>query len=160
MRAIARLAYRAILQLHPETFREEFGDEMLWVFDEETSMSQDAADSSSHIRVSLRLLWDGLRSAVIQSIRPTREQQPEGVATYFGLVDSNIPAIRFAQAGVLASCFFYLFILYGLAAAVVPWPPRVRVIAPYPWSGQKSLPIDPAALPAETFAPAPQPYSR
>lgn len=29
-----RLAYRALVRLHPRAFREEFADEMLWIFDE------------------------------------------------------------------------------------------------------------------------------
>src|SRR5262249_50783325 len=31
----ARRLYRSILRLHPARFRREFGDEMLWIFDEE-----------------------------------------------------------------------------------------------------------------------------
>ena len=34
-RAVSRLAYRLILRLHPASFREEFGSEMLWIFEQE-----------------------------------------------------------------------------------------------------------------------------
>ena len=34
-RIIARFAYRFLLRLHPASFRYDFGDEMLWIFDEE-----------------------------------------------------------------------------------------------------------------------------
>jgi hypothetical protein len=31
---MTRALYRAVLRLHPPAFREQFGDEMLWIFDE------------------------------------------------------------------------------------------------------------------------------
>ena len=34
-RAVSRIAYRLILRLHPTSFRDEFGSEMLWIFDQE-----------------------------------------------------------------------------------------------------------------------------
>ena len=33
--SLSRMTYRLILRVHPGSFRERFGDEMLWIFDEE-----------------------------------------------------------------------------------------------------------------------------
>jgi len=34
---VSRFLYRCLLRLHPEAFRREFADEMLWIFDELTA---------------------------------------------------------------------------------------------------------------------------
>jgi hypothetical protein len=34
-RILSRLAYRFLLRLHPASFQHDFGDEMLWIFDEQ-----------------------------------------------------------------------------------------------------------------------------
>jgi len=49
-----RIIYRALLYLHPPAFREQFGDEMLWIFDETSSGS------------AVPLLADGFVSALRQ----------------------------------------------------------------------------------------------
>jgi hypothetical protein len=92
MRPLYRLAYRAILCLHPYAFRAEFGDEMLWIFEEE------ARNGSAP-----RLLLDGLLSIVIQNTKP-RIQQVEAEGPYYREIDSTIPAERFAQAGLVVLC--------------------------------------------------------
>ena len=32
--SVSRFVYRVIMWLHPKWFKERFGDEMLWIFDE------------------------------------------------------------------------------------------------------------------------------
>ena len=34
-RMVSRFAYSFLLRLHPASFRDEFGTEMLWIFDED-----------------------------------------------------------------------------------------------------------------------------
>jgi hypothetical protein len=52
-----RALYIVLLNLHPPSFREEFGDEMLLIFEETTS---------DHPAASIPLLADGLISALRQ----------------------------------------------------------------------------------------------
>jgi hypothetical protein len=92
MRPLLRIAYRAILHLHPRDFRIEFGDEMLWIFDEE-----------SRHGAAAHLLFDGVRSIVVQNVRP-RIQQAEAAGPYYREVDSSLPAERFAQASLVVLC--------------------------------------------------------
>src|ERR1043166_587043 len=56
-RQFYRMAYRCLVRLHPRAFREEFGEEMLWIF-EEAEMTHGAT----------RLLTDGLVSLIRQWI--------------------------------------------------------------------------------------------
>ena len=50
-----RSLYRALLSLHPPEFRDQFGDEMLWIFDE-----------TRNTEGSLSLLGDGFASVLRQ----------------------------------------------------------------------------------------------
>jgi len=50
---IVRDVYRCLLRLHPRAFRDEYAEEMLWVFDEEARRG-----------TPYWLLWDGARSLV------------------------------------------------------------------------------------------------
>jgi hypothetical protein len=93
MRELCRLAYRAVIHLHPRNFREEFGAEMLWIFDEE----------SRNGAALPRLVLDGLCSIVIQNIKP-RIQQVEAAGPIYREVDSAIPAERYAQATLVILC--------------------------------------------------------
>ncbi|MDE1175878.1 MAG: hypothetical protein PW789_04660 [Edaphobacter sp.] len=87
-----RLAYRAILRLHPIDFRAEFGNEMLWIFDEEAR--------SGH---ALPLFFDGLRSILVQNIRPYF-QQPEPAGPIYIEIDSSLPSERIAQTWLVIIC--------------------------------------------------------
>jgi hypothetical protein len=87
-----RIAYQGLLRLHPYDFRAEFGDEMLWIFDEESRRGKAA-----------RLLFDGLRSTVIQNVR-SREQQLEPAGPIYIEIDSSLPSERFAQASLVTIC--------------------------------------------------------
>lgn len=51
-----RIAYRALLWLHPPAFRRQFADEMLWIFDE-TRGKQAAALLFSDAPISLARQW-------------------------------------------------------------------------------------------------------
>ena len=93
MRYLLRLVYRAILQLHPQDFRADFGDEMLWIFDEESQ--------NGH---ALTLLWDGFRSIVVQNALRQEPVQAETVGGIYIEMDSTIPAERIAQQWLVALC--------------------------------------------------------
>jgi hypothetical protein len=92
MRPVLSSTYRIILRLHPQPFRAEFGNEMLWIFEEESRNGS-----------SLRLLLDGLCSIVVQNVRP-RIQQAEAVGPIYREIDSSLPAERFAQATLVTLC--------------------------------------------------------
>ena len=92
MNPLLRLTYQTMLRLHPADFRAEFGDEMLWIFDEE-----------SHHGHVLSLLWDGLRSIALQHLRP-RLQQPEAAGPIYIEIDSSLPSERFAQTTLVTIC--------------------------------------------------------
>lgn len=93
MRPLLRTAYRAILHLHPQAFRAEFGEEMLWIFEEE-----------SRTGAVPRLLLDGMRSIVVQNVRPRMKQQVETAGPIYREIDSSLPAERFAQAALVTLC--------------------------------------------------------
>lgn len=93
MRDLYRLAYRAIIYLHPRNFREEFGAEMLWIFEEE----------SRNGAALPRLILDGICSIALQTVRP-RVQQVEAAGPIYREVDSAIPAERYAQATLVILC--------------------------------------------------------
>jgi hypothetical protein len=126
MKAIARIAYRALLRLHPSAFRAEFGDEMLWIFDEEMrdeEMRNRARSESFQAELPMRLLLDGIRSVLLQhSVRSHSQQpQPESAGLTFCQIESAIPIVRFAQAGFVAfSCLFCLLSVAIVASMVVP----------------------------------------
>jgi len=107
MRPLSRIAYRAILRLHPHGFRAEFGDEMLWIFDEESRHDG-----------SPRLLLDGVRSIVIQNGRSRIQQQPETAGPIYCEIDSSLPSERFAQATLVTLCGFLSITLF--MSMVVP----------------------------------------
>jgi hypothetical protein len=111
MKSLQRIAWRVIIRLHPESFRNRFGDEMLWIFDE---MSRD--DSSAHF------FLDGLRSLVLQHTRP---RPATSACVFYREINSALPAHRLAQAG-----FAILSILFCFALMLSPWMPGPKLAAP------------------------------
>jgi hypothetical protein len=102
MKTILRIAYRGMIRLYPASFRSEFGDEMLWIFDEELSRGNARA-----------LFMDAARSLVVRRLRTPSEQfAPSG---YYVEIESALPAQRIAQA-MMAIFYFGL----GLGLIVLP----------------------------------------
>src|SRR5258708_1726011 len=63
---VYRIAHRCIVRLHPRTFREQFGEEMMWIFEE-------AAETHG----AVRLLSDGMVSIARQWVfRPRSLEVP------------------------------------------------------------------------------------
>jgi hypothetical protein len=99
MRHLLRFVYRGILQLHPQDFRVQFGNEMLWIFDQEMHDEESRSGTAA-----LRLVLDGMLSILIQNVRPRIQPQIEAAGPIYREVDSAIPAERYAQATLVILC--------------------------------------------------------
>jgi hypothetical protein len=108
-----RSSYRLILQMHPGSFRDRFGDEMLWVFDEERQRGRTA-----------RVFFDGVLSLLRQ--RSKVEKAPEPMVAGFALLDTGlgIAPRRFVEAGITASLVLAGFML------LLGKPPLIPVCLP------------------------------
>ena len=112
MTSALHLTYRAILRLHPHDFRAEFGDEMLWIFDEQSGQGH-----------TLSLLWDGLRSTAIQHIRKPPSPQYQTAGPIYIEIDSTIPAERIAQKWLVTlSCTLSLSLFLSMIVPGVATP--------------------------------------
>jgi hypothetical protein len=108
MRVFARMTYGFILQLHPHEFRVEFGDEMLWIFDEQMRCGKNGV---ARVALFVQLLLDVFRSAFIQ--RVLREQHLETTGLRFDQIGSSACVIRIAQgAFIVFSCLFSVFNIF------------------------------------------------
>ena len=109
-RQMYRLAYRCVVRLHPRVFREQFGHEMTWIFEEATQTHG-----------ALRLLGDGVISLMRQWVlrpRPAANVAlAEGApvtAREIGFISwervnaspSRLPAGRWAQGGLISLALF------------------------------------------------------
>ena len=79
-RSVSRFAYRLLLRLHPAGFEDEFGAEMLWIFDEEHQQGRGA-----------HLLLDGAISLLRQRCRI--EHDPGQLSIASGTIITG-PGIR------------------------------------------------------------------
>jgi hypothetical protein len=113
MTTILRTMYRGLLRLHPVDFRAEFGEEMLWIFDEECKRG-----------AALALIVDGVRSIVVQNLRPRLQPQcVETAGPYYHEIDSSLPAERIAQAWLIAlSCTLSLTLFMSMMVPGVAMP--------------------------------------
>src|ERR1700682_1397856 len=105
---VYRMAYRSVVRLHPRVFREQFGDEMTWIFEE-------AAGTHG----TLRLWVDGVISLMRQWVlrpRPSRVvlAKAASVAGEVGLFawehisvsGSRLSAGRWMQGGLMSLALF------------------------------------------------------
>jgi D-alanyl-D-alanine carboxypeptidase len=114
-----RMAYRCIVRLHPHAFRVQFGDEMIWIFEQ-------AAETHG----AFRLLVDGLVSLTRQwLLRPRSGGVPMTKAVpctagevglfaweHINASPSRLPVGRWMQGGLMSLA---LFAGVGLAATQV-----------------------------------------
>jgi len=104
----ARHFYCCLLRLHPDAFRQEFADEMLWIFDQASAKGTVAplfADALTSIARQwiLRMTWGKLPAAA----------EPISASAGFGtfawknvaLPDSALPASRVLQGAAVAIAF-------------------------------------------------------
>lgn len=108
MKQLLRIAYRGLIHLYPASFRSEFGEEMLWIYDEEVRNGR-----------CVSLFFDAACAIVRQRVRPRTKVAVPG--SYYVEIDSALPAQRIAQALLvaiyLAFCFFIL---------LAPWVSLIR----------------------------------
>jgi CubicO group peptidase (beta-lactamase class C family) len=103
-----KAAYRCLVRLHPRAFREQFGEEMTWIF-------EDARETHG----ALRLLGDGVISLMRQWIlRPAPSSVVAAEAAsalheagsfaweHIGTSPSRLPAGRWLQGGLVSLALF------------------------------------------------------
>jgi hypothetical protein len=112
-RAVARFAYRLLLSLHPASFQDEFGAEMLWIFDEEYSRGGVAY-----------MFLDGVISLFRQCSRIEKDPGQLSIASGEIITGPGIGPVRLLQAGITFSLIF--FSLMRLASHPSPWTLSVR----------------------------------
>jgi hypothetical protein len=112
-RAVARFAYRLLLSLHPASFQDEFGTEMLWIFDEEYSQGGAAY-----------MFLDGVISLLRQCSRIEKDPGQLSIASGEIITGPGISPVRFLQAGI--TCSLILFSLMRLGSHPSPWTLSVR----------------------------------
>jgi hypothetical protein len=102
-RVFLRLAYRLLLHLHPNSFQNEFGAEMLWIYDEEHERGGVA-----------HLFFDGAASLLRQHCRIQSDPGQLSIASGAVITGPGIGPVRFLQAGITFSVIFFgLFWLVG-----------------------------------------------
>jgi hypothetical protein len=108
MNSPVRICYRALLHLHPCSFRNRFGEEMLWIFDEQTREGR-----------SFQLLFDVLRSLFVQHIDAQLHPQPQP-SGFYSEISSTPPLRRIVHAAIL--CMITVFTLTHLFGPQGPQP--------------------------------------
>jgi hypothetical protein len=110
-RAVSRLAYRLILRLHPVSFRDEFGPEMLWIFDQEQQPG-----AAAH------LFLDGALSLLRQRFRSQNSSGQLSIASGVMITGPGIGPVRFFQAALALS-----LLCFGLMILKLPNPLNASV---------------------------------
>lgn len=118
-RAVSRFAYRFLLGLHPASFQDEFGAEMLWIFDEEYQRGNAGY-----------LFFDGAISLVRQRCRTQHDPGQLSICSGAIITEPGIRSVRLLQAGITFSVIF--FSLMQLVGKPNPFTVSVR------WSGRMS----------------------
>ena len=117
-RSVSRFAYRLLLRLHPAGFEDEFGAEMLWIFDEERQQG-----GAAH------LLFDGAISLLRQRFRIQNDPGQLSITTGAIITGPGIGPVRLLQAGITFSLIFFTLIQLlshpNLLTVSVQWADRV-----------------------------------
>jgi hypothetical protein len=93
---VSRFAYRSLLRLHPAPFQDEFGAEMLWIFDEERQEG-----GVGH------LLVDGAISLLRQRCRLRHDPGQLSITSGTIVTGPGIGPLRLLQGGIT---FWLLFV--------------------------------------------------
>jgi hypothetical protein len=113
-RAVSRLAYRLILRLHPASFRDEFGSEMLWIFDHFEQEKRPGA--------AAHLFLDGTVSLLRQRFRSQNSHGQLSIASGVMITGPGIAPVRFFQAALTLS-----LLCFGLMLLKLPNPLNASV---------------------------------
>ena len=95
-RIVSRYAYRLLLRLHPAIFQDEFGPEMLWIFEEERQQG-----------TVLPLLIDGAISLLRQRCRVQNDPGQLSITSGTIITGPGIGPVRLLQAGMMFSLMFF-----------------------------------------------------
>jgi hypothetical protein len=98
-RIVSRFAYRFLLRLHPASFQNEFGAEMLWIFDEENQQSGVAY-----------LLFDGAISLLRQRFRMQNDPGQSSITSGAIITGPGMSPVRLLQGGVSFLLIFFSLI--------------------------------------------------
>lgn len=115
MKPFARVAFRLIVNLHPRDFRTEFGDEMLWIFDEQMMCCQKRTDRAV---LCTQLLFDVLCSALRQHTVRERHR-PALFGPLILQMDFSARLIQVAQLGFIAFCSLFNIFCISLFVRMV-----------------------------------------
>jgi len=110
-RAVSRLAYRVILRLHPASFRDEFGSEMQWIFEQERQPG-----AAAH------LFLDGTLSLLRQRFKSQNSHGQLSIASGVIITGPGIAPVRFFQAALTLS-----LLCFGLMLLKLPNPLNASV---------------------------------
>jgi hypothetical protein len=110
-RIIARFAYRLLLRLHPASFQYDFGDEMLWIFDEEPG-------------AAAYLLLDGALSLLRQRCRLPNDPGQLSITSGVIITHPGMGPLRLLQGGISSTAILFCFML--LLGQPNPFNPAVR----------------------------------
>jgi hypothetical protein len=116
--SVAYFAYRLLLRMHPSSFRDEFGAEMLWIFEEECRRGAGAY-----------LLVDGISSLLRHTCRIKKDSGQLSITSAAVITGPGIAPVRFLQAGITLSLFLFSMIMLASPAnrlaVSVRWSDRV-----------------------------------
>ena len=115
---VSRFTYRLLLRLHPASFQEEFGGEMLWIFDEERQQGGVA-----------HLLLDGAISLLRQRCRLQPDPGQLSITSGTVITGPGMGPLRLLQGGITFSLIFLSLIQLlsqpNLFTVSVRWSDRV-----------------------------------
>jgi hypothetical protein len=92
---VPRFAYSLLLHLHPASFQEEFGAEMLWIFDEEHQQGRGA-----------HVLLDGAISLLRQRCRMQPDRGQLSITSGTIITGPGMGPLRLLQGGITFSLIF------------------------------------------------------
>jgi|GEM_PF-2499167 len=104
-----RSAYRLILRCHPAAFYERFGEEMLWIFDEERKLG-----NGGHVII------DGTVSLLRQHCKARCAPEPSPMDYEILMGGSGVGVARVMQAFVLFSMIVGGLLVFGGAGHLLP----------------------------------------
>jgi hypothetical protein len=115
---ISSSAYRLLLRLHPVSFQDEFGAEMLWIFDEECEQGR-----------VVPVLLDGAISLLRQRFRIQNDPGQLSIASGTVITGPGMDPVRLLQGGITFSLIFFSLIQLlshpNLLTVSVRWSDRV-----------------------------------